>query len=670
MESNKAFQGAVTAAKLGLKVLPLTEYTRNEKGKEVWAKIPRVDNWPSYATNDLNTIKKWAAGDFTGTSSKSSKPCRHFGGSLEGFLVFDIDAPEAKEALHNLFVRAGLEGITPTLTTRTGNGGYHFVYKQPEGYNLGNSVSKLAPKLDTRGGAGGYIVLPGTANPVNGNEYSIVNEVPVALLPESVARIVELNVAPGKTAKTVGSTIDRRQGSIPDTPSKIARATEYLLSKEGGVEGEGGEADAVIVGRKLADIGLSEERAILMAQAIYSPKCVPPWDDCPEQLAVKIHNGFVYRESEVGCDDPDLVIDMFKNDVLGEATDEDKKRFPFKSMHELSLTPPPPREALIENFMAHGKYLTLIYGAGGSGKSLLVMQMLRELSRRRTFLGLKPGGACRHLNGALISLEEPREDVQFRFHKQSTRIVDAVMDTGAEEPVWCDLRGEDVEICRVEKGGVIVPGRGLESLIRVIRSAKSKVVVIDSLSRIFNGNENDRAAVTAFGRVMDKLVEATGCHVILLAHTNKAGDFSGSSAWAAICRQMFVITSEKIDGHTIYTMTAEKTNEGERGAFVRYRFDDWYFVAVDDEEYDRLKMTAGRSKSSDEIEAAEESMMELLEFHGEVQYKELQRLMKDQSFDKGSLDFALKSAIAGGRVIDERRYSADAHKAVRYVRLP
>jgi hypothetical protein len=195
-------------------------------------------------------------------------------------------------------------------------------------------------------------------------------------------------------------------------------------------------------------------------------------------------------------------------------------------------------------------------------------------------------------------------------------------------------------------------------------------VVIDSLSRIFNGNENDRAAVTAFGRVMDKLVESTGCHVILLAHTNKAGDFSGSSAWAAICRQMFVITSEKIDGHTIYTMTAEKTNEGERGAYVRYRFDDWYFVHVDDEEYGQLKAVAGRSKTSDEVDAAESMMMELLEFHGEVQYKELQRLMKDQSFDKGSLDFALKSAIAGGRVIDERRYSADAHKAVRYIRLP
>jgi archaellum biogenesis ATPase FlaH len=666
MTDNKAYIGAVAMAKLGLKVLPLTDYTSTKKDKEVWNKIPRVDNWPSHATTDIETIKKWSQGDFSGTSSKSSKPCCHFGGSLEGFIVFDIDAPEAKEHLHNLFVSAGLDGITPTLTTRTGNGGFHFVFKQPAGYNLGNSVSKLAPKLDTRGGAGGYIVLPGTSNPVNDSEYAIVNEANIATLPAAVAEIVKEKVSPGKTANTVGKLLDRREGSIPDTAAKMKAAWEYLEQKEGGVEGAGGEADAVCVGRKLADIGLSEEKAIAMAQLVYSPKCVPSWDDCPEQLAQKIRNGYRYRESEIGCDDPDLLVDMFKS-TSGDATDDDWKKLPFKSMHELSLSEPPPRETLLEDFMAHGKYLSLWYGAGGSGKSLLSHQFLRELTRRKKFLGLKPGAACRDFKGALISLEEPRNDVHQRFAKQSTRIVDPLTDAG-EEPVWCDLRGQDVGICKVEKGS-ISPGPGLDSLIRVLKAIKPTLLVIDSLSRIFPGNENDRAAVTAFGRIMDKLVEETGCHVLLLAHTNKAGDFSGCSAWAAICRQMFVITSEKLDGQTIYTLTAEKTNEGERGAYVRYKFDDWYFVPVDEDSYDAMKETAGRSKTSDEIAAAEEALIDLLGFEGELQYDTLRKRMKDQGFDKGALDFAIKSAVAGERIIREDRYSPKKKKSAPFFRL-
>ena len=666
MENNKAYLGAVAMAKLGLKVLPLTDYTSTKKGAEVWAKIPRVNEWPAHATTDAETITKWAQGDFSGTSSKSGKPCRHFGGSLEGFIVFDIDAPEAKEHLHNLFVSAGLDGIKPTLTTRTGNGGAHFIYRQPEGYNLGNSVSKLAPKLDTRGGAGGYIVLPGTANPVNDSEYTIVNEAEIAVLPVAVADIVKEKVAPGKTASTVGKSIERREGSIPDTPQKIKLAVDYLLDKDGGVEGAGGEADAVCVGRKLADIGLSEDRAIALAQNIYSPKCIPPWDDCPDQLAAKIRNGFRYRESEVGCDDPDLLVDMFKP-TSGEATDEDFHKLPFKSMHALSLSEPAPRETLLENFMAHGKYLSLIYGAGGSGKSLLSLQMLRTLSRQKEFLGLTPGKACAHFRGALISLEEPLEDVHFRYQKMSGRVVDP-LDDGSEEPEWVDLRGQDIELCKVEKGS-IKPGPGLDRLIRVVKAKKYTFLVIDSLSRIFPGNENDRAAVTAFGRIMDRLVEETGCHILLLAHTNKAGDFSGSSGWAAICRQMFVISAEKLDGRTIYTMTAEKTNEGERGAYVRYAFDDWCYVQVDEDDYNALKETAGRSKTSEEIDAAEEALLELLGFHGELRYKELQKSMKDMGHDKGALDGALKSAIAGGRVVREDRYCPEKKKEAPFYQL-
>lgn len=647
MANKKALTGALNAVKLGLKVLPLTPYTRTGKdGDPIWEKLPRIERWPELATDDPELIQKWASGDFTGTSSKSSRPCEHWGGSLDGFIAFDTDTPAAQEELQNIFVSAGLPGIVPTYATKTGRGGRHYIYKQPEGYSLGNSVGALAPKLDTRGGAGGFIVLPGTTNPANNGEYTVLNDAEIAVLPKEVAELIRGRVSVAKS-KSSGGVSERRAGSIPDTELKVQRATEWLLSKEGGVEGCGGEADAVYVGRVLADIGLSEERAQILARAIYNPRCEPEWEE--DELDTKIHNGFAYRENEIGCADPDLAISGFGEE--GEATEEDFDRFPIRDSGDFNLTPPPPRETLVEDFIAHGKYLTLLYGRGGSGKSLLGWQMLRELIRGKSFLGKVAGSICSHLRPLVLSLEEPKEDVHFRYWKQTQRIDP---EKKGKEPLWCDMRGTNPHLFKVGRS-ILETDEGLNALIRVVKAREINLLLIDSLSRIFPGNENDRAAVTAFGRAIDRFVEETGCHVILLAHTNKAGDFSGSSGWEAICRQMFLVTSEALDGKTIYTLTATKTNEGPRGAFVRYRFDDWYYVPVPDEEYETLKSAAGRSKTSDEVGAAVETVRDILQEEGEMQYTPLRKEMKSRGFDKGVFDFAIDSMKKMSELKWERR---------------
>lgn len=606
----KALKGARNAIERGLRVLPLSSHVVIDRnGQEVWTKVPRIEKWQYLATDDADTLMRWAGGDFEGTSSKSKKPCSHWGASLDGFIAFDTDAPAALEALKEIFKQAGFPGIVPTYTVRTGRGGNHFLYRQPEGYALGNSTSALAPKLDTRGGAGGFVVLPGTTNPATGGEYSIVCDAEIAELPVAVAEAIKSKVAKAKKKDAVSVT-ERRSGSVPDTPLKIQRATEFLLRKTGGVEGEGGDADAVYVGRTLADIGLSEDRAKALAFSIYNPKCCPEWDE--DELSSKIHNGFAYRESPVGCEDPDLAIAMFSdlspdNEIKLEPGDEEA--LPFESMAKFRATPPEPRHSLIEGFMAHGKYLTLVYGRGGSGKSLLMHQMLRELSRNRSFLGMAPGDVCSSLRAAILSCEEPEEDVHFRYAEQSKRIDP---EGGGEEPIWCNLRGKDATLFTRTKNGII-PSELFYRLVRRIKCVRVNTLLVDSLSRIFPGNEIDRADVTEFGKAMDMLCMETGCHVIVLAHTNKEGGFSGSSAWEAICRQMFIIRSESDD---LYSMRVEKTNEGKRGAEVFYRFDNWYFVPVSAEEVEALdrerKQEAAEEKRQAHEDAANRALIDLV----------------------------------------------------------
>jgi len=84
-------------------------------------------------------------------------------GSISGICVLDVDG---EEGMTNL-INADLEP-PETLTSRTGGGGWHFIYRLPEG-GIRNSAGKIAEKVDIRG-EGGYIVVP-PSNHISGGIY-------------------------------------------------------------------------------------------------------------------------------------------------------------------------------------------------------------------------------------------------------------------------------------------------------------------------------------------------------------------------------------------------------------------------------------------------------------------------------------------------------------------
>jgi RecA-family ATPase len=50
----------------------------------------------------------------------------------------------------------------------------------------------------------------------------------------------------------------------------------------------------------------------------------------------------------------------------------------------------------------------------------------------------------------------------------------------------------------------------------------AKLVILDNISHIFGGNENDRADVTQFLNLLNDLARAIGGAVLLIGHTAKA----------------------------------------------------------------------------------------------------------------------------------------------------
>jgi hypothetical protein len=174
-EINQILVAALGYCRKGLSVIPL-----QHKGKR-----PLIE-WTEYQTITATEqeITEWYA------------RCREANigivtGTISGIYVLDVDAPDGIATLK----RERLQ-IPPTLTAKTGGGGYHYIFKHPGGI-VRNFTRKL-PGIDLRGD-GGYIVAPPSIHP-NGNIYEWVLREPPADLPEWLLNVIVREAA--GTAKT------------------------------------------------------------------------------------------------------------------------------------------------------------------------------------------------------------------------------------------------------------------------------------------------------------------------------------------------------------------------------------------------------------------------------------------------------------------------------------
>lgn len=136
-------------------------------------KRPVTKNWPLAKPCTPDAAEQMArAGNIGVVTGKPS-----------GIVVIDDDSTVGS-------VTAGLN-LPRTVTARTGSGKRHYYFKNPD-EPLGNSASRLGPKIDIRAD-GGQIVLPGSIHPDTGKPYLWVeglspDDVPIAELPSRILK--------------------------------------------------------------------------------------------------------------------------------------------------------------------------------------------------------------------------------------------------------------------------------------------------------------------------------------------------------------------------------------------------------------------------------------------------------------------------------------------------
>lgn len=205
-------------------------------------------------------------------------PC----GSLNG-IVLDQDDP----SFEYLAEKAGLE-LPPTLTVRTGAGGYHRIYRYPNdnGTRYGcrsvkHPVFSDVTIFDIKGD-GGQVVAPGSVHPDTGNYYEIVDDVSISDAPEWLLLAASgkldidtscLQTIPPGRVKDTQKTIYRLKG-ISDrikelilTPQPVGSRSEAIMSVLKALIGAGLHENIIVwvfdlypIGEKYRENGAGKHR--------------------------------------------------------------------------------------------------------------------------------------------------------------------------------------------------------------------------------------------------------------------------------------------------------------------------------------------------------------------------------------------------------------------------
>ena len=217
-------------------------------------KIPLCPHGSKDATKDRAQVESWW----------TKYPEANIGivtGKDNGLLVIDVDQKPDQgkygaESLRDLEKELG--NLPETWTALTGSGGYHYFFKYPEGHDIRNSASQLAPDLDVRA-QGGYVVAPPSVHPETGREYCWEYdpvETELAELPDAwLQRLIQKKETTNKTF------------TLPERIAKGAR-NEVLFK----------------YGASLRATATPALRILSLLQAVNGSRCDPPLKDAEIKL--------------------------------------------------------------------------------------------------------------------------------------------------------------------------------------------------------------------------------------------------------------------------------------------------------------------------------------------------------------------------------------------------
>lgn len=572
-EKDPRLEGALAFAKRGWPVFPVREN-----------KLPAVKNWEQTATTDEAQIRDWF-------ESISLEGCNFgFPPGKAGVFVVDTDVNKkigetpvnGENSLREYLMDN--DGYLPdTMTVKTPSGGLHRYYLA-DGFRSKNA---FLPAVDIKTN-GGYVVIPGSVTAKG--RYEVTNAADPAELPEWFK--ASYNRRKSTAQKEEKKTLNLKASITPDTPDKIKAALSIIDSWPEAEEGERND-NLFRLMRELCKAGISRGKArdLYREQGIGVIGLDP---DSHEVLAtIKSAYGDQADFGEESKEARDAAIRLF--DEL--PPEPDGKRDGYSDLGgfdwtTLAARTVPPRRWFIENWLsADPGYTVLFTGRGGTGKSSLILDLIHSLATGEPFCGME---VLRGSKAMYLSCEDSEEELTRRIHQRNldhSRVPPGII------KVW-PRSGRDNILCFADKNGMLKETKFMAELKKRGREFfrnDGGILILDTLSDIFFGNENDRSQVSQFvKRYLNRLGSDLGVTIIVLAHPAKAVSttgqgFSGSTAWegAFRCRwELNYAKADRIDG--LLELVLAKSNTARAGGKVTLENRGGMFVVVDQAKVDDI----------------------------------------------------------------------------------
>lgn len=254
----------------------------------------------------------------------------------------------------------------------------------------------------------------------------------------------------------------------------------------------------------------------------------------------------------------------------------------FFPASDLADKPVPERVWLVRDLVPSGT-VTLLGGDGGTGKSLIALQLAYAVATGRKWLGRSVSGG-----GAMFV---SAEDDEAELHR---RLADIVQAEGAsfsdlDRLTIRSLAGESALLAFSDRGsGLLTESPLYAELDRRMADERPAVLALDTLADLFPGNENDRAQARQFIGLLRGLAMRHDCAVILLAHPSLSGlnsgsGTSGSTAWNNSVRSRLYLERVVQDGYEANpdarVLSTKKANYGRTGGEISMTWRDGVFVA-------------------------------------------------------------------------------------------
>jgi RecA-family ATPase len=238
-----------------------------------------------------------------------------------------------------------------------------------------------------------------------------------------------------------------------------------------------------------------------------------------------------------------------------------------------------PRRWIVHNRIPVGEP-GIMSGDGGTGKTKLMLQLAVAVSAELP--DWVNGLLETHGPVIFYSAEE-------KLAEMHRRVADVLAHRGLEFSVVarrlhfiCDH--DDITLAKADHKGTVTPTLSLHRLQRTVALLRPAIVVIENAADVYEGDENNRTAVTKFVRhMLGSLAVPNDATPVLIQHPSLSGlangtGTSGSTGWNNAGRWRLNFTRDKTDETGARELTVIKGNYGPDLEKVRVVWDRGVFV--------------------------------------------------------------------------------------------